>query len=782
MIEKTQLYGLTEAQVQQRIQLGQVNKIPDTTSRTFKEIFQANVFTLFNAILGILLVVVLIFGSPQDALFGFVLIINSLIGIIQELRAKRTLDRLTLINAPIARVRREGKYQEIELSEVVLDELVELRPGDQVVADGIVLVADGLEIDESMLTGESGPVPKNAGDPLLSGSYSLAGSCRFQITKIGSDSYAQQITSEAKGFNLAHSELYEGVNKILRWITWLLIPAAIILLQSQIRADLPINSAIVRTAAGIVGMIPQGLVLLTSVAFAVSVITLGRRNVLVNELPAVEGLARIDVLCLDKTGTLTDGKLMFDSIVQLAEAADAAQALGAISAATSFQNPTLAAIAAAFPDPERWRVFGTVPFSSQRKWSAVDFGEYGCWFLGAPEILLDASSADSKIDDKVSAFAESGFRVLLLSRSDIWPEPGTLPSALTPSALVLLDEKIRDSVPDAMRYFAEQGVAIKVISGDNPATAASVAKRAGILDIGEPFDSRFLPDDIAAMAAVMEKHAVFGRVTPHQKKRMVEALHSKGHVVAMTGDGVNDVLALKDADIGIAMGSGVAAVRSVANIVLLDGKFTAMPGIVAEGRRLISNIERVANLFLTKTVYVTLILVTTGIFGLPFPFLPRHLTLAGELTIGIPAFFLALAPNLNRYKPGFLLRILYFVLPVGAIIAASTLTSFIISEITPGTTLEESMSVAILVLVSISLWVVVIMSRPLTPMRVGLISMLVSVLVIVFATPFLRYFFALTISRLVLFALAGIIILTAVFLIEAVWRLVIQKTINRLKA
>ncbi|MBP1743761.1 MAG: magnesium-transporting ATPase [Firmicutes bacterium] len=774
-MERASFEGLTQAEVQERVLLGQVNRMPDTTTRTFKEIFRANVFTPFNAILSSLLAVVLLVGAPQDALFGFVLVINSMIGIIQEMRAKWTLDRLSLINAPVARVIREGMLQEVELGEVVLDDLVELRPGDQVVADGVVLASDGLEVDESMLTGESMPVAKVAGDALLSGSYSLAGSCSFRITKIGADSYAQKLASEAKGFNISHSELYEGINRILRWITWLLVPAAIFLFQGQLRADLPLNPAIVGTVAGIVGMIPQGLVLLTSVAFAVSVITLGRRNVLVNELPAVEGLARVDVLCLDKTGTLTDGKLTLDRIVKLIEDVQTETALGALCASSSYKNPTLAAISEAFPEAGDWTAHETIPFSSHRKWSAASFAEHGNWFLGAPEMLLGGKSADPGLTQQISSFTESGFRVLLLARSSKWPEPGASPAQLSPAALVLLNERVRDDAPGAMRYFARQGVTIKVISGDSPATAAHVAGRAGIKDIGEPFDSRFLPEDIDSLADIMEKHTVFGRVTPFQKQRMVEALHSKGHVVAMTGDGVNDVLALKDADIGIAMGSGVAATRSIANIVLLDGKFSSLPGIVAEGRRLIANIERVANLFLTKTVYIIFILAAVGIFGLPFPFLPRHLTLNSELTIGIPAFFMALAPNLTRYKPGFVARVLRFVFPVGAIIAVSALTTFIMAQNSPGATLEESMTVTTLVLVSISMWVVVILSRPLTRFMAGFIATMLALLGVVYSTPFLRYFFALTVTQWVVFVLAGLIILTAVFLIEAIWRLVIKK-------
>jgi P-type E1-E2 ATPase len=775
-MEKASQCGLTHAEVQQRIALGQVNKVTSKTTRTFRQIFRANVFTTFNAILSSLLAVVLIVGAPQDALFGFVLVINSTIGIVQEMRAKRTLDRLSLISSPLSRVIRDGSSQEVALGNIVLDDLVELRPGDQVVADGTILASYGLEVDESMLTGESVPVAKKEGDPLLSGSYCVAGTCRYRVVKVGTDSYAQQLTAQAKGFKPARSELYDGINRILRWITWLLIPAAIFLLQGQLRADLPINSAIVRTVAGIVGMIPQGLVLLTSLAFAVSVVTLARRSVLVNELPAVEGLARIDVLCIDKTGTLTDGKLTLDRVVGLAEEVDAESALGALCSASSYKNPTLSAIASAIPAPAGWNVKESIPFSSHRKWSASSFEGHGSWFLGAPEMLLSGKAEDLEASERAASFAEEGFRVLLLSTSPEWTGSDTLPAKLAPAALVLLDENIREDVPEAMGYFDKQGVTIKVISGDSPATAAYIAGRSGIKNIGDPVDSRFLPEDTEELAELLENRTVFGRVSPQQKKKIVEALHSKGHVVAMTGDGVNDVLALKDADIGIAMGSGVAATRSIANIVLLDGKFSSMPGIVAEGRRLIANIERVANLFLTKTVYIILLMAAIGIFGLPFPFLPRHLTLVSELTIGIPAFFLALAPNLTRYKPGFIPRVLRFVIPVGTIIAFSTLAAFIMSENSPGSTLEESMSVATLMLVLISLWIVVILSRPLTRLKTGLIICLAGMLGLVYGTPFLRDFFALVINNWILFARAAIMMAAAILIIEGVWRFMIQKT------
>jgi len=780
-MEKNSLAGLDDSQVMERIRLGQINMSGEKTSRTFKDIFRTNVFTLFNAILGSLLAIMIFIGDLRDALFGFVLVFNSLIGIIQELRAKYTLDRLSLINAPKARVIRNGRAREITVTEVVLDDLLELHPGEQVVVDGIILISEGLEVDESHLTGESVPIAKDTGDQLLSGSFSVAGTCKFRASKVGPDSYIHKLASQARSFSLARSELYDGINTVLRLITWSILPMAVVLFYSQLRADLSYQEAAVRTIAGLVGMIPQGLVLLTSVAFAVSVISLGRRKVLVNELHAVEGLARVDVLCLDKTGTLTEGILVFDSLIKLSQdiAVDNAEkALGAISSASGHKNLTMAAIADAFPPPADWILDNAVPFSSQRKWSAASFGKEGHWYLGAPEILLAHVPSNTAFNEQISSLAQEGSRILLLASSSIWTNSDDLPPDLLPVALLLFNEKIRSDAAETMKYFDQEGVTIKVISGDNPITATTVARKAGILVEGNPVDSRFLPEDIAEISKIMESNTVFGRVTPHQKQKMVAALHSTGHVVAMTGDGVNDVLALKDADIGIAMGSGVDATKSIARIVLLDGSFSALPGIVAEGRRLISNIERVANLFLTKTVYIVLIAIAIVFIGWPFPFLPRHLTLAGELTIGIPAFFLALAPNLTRYRPGFLKRVMAFVLPVGAIVAASTLGSFIMAKLTSGLTLEESMTIATMVLISISLWVVVVFSRPLTVLRVVLISLMLFSFVLILAIPFSRNFFALTLSIWNPLVWAGLIVLIAILLIETLWRTIIKKALE----
>ncbi|MGZ8762903.1 MAG: HAD-IC family P-type ATPase, partial [Acidimicrobiia bacterium] len=637
--------GLDGTAVRERVARGQVNTTGERTSRTLPEIVRANLFTRFNAILGTMLGLILVFGHPADGLFGIVLIANALIGIVQEIRAKRTLDRLAVLNAPIARVVRSGAVQEIAVDAVVLDDLVELHTGDQLVADGTVRTGDGLEIDESLLTGESEPVNKKAGDEVLSGSFVVAGFGRFQATRVGSDSYARRLAHEARRFALTRSELMEGINKILVYVTWAILVVGPLLFWSQLQStDASLSEAITAAVAGVVGMVPEGLVLLTSLAFGVAAVTLARRQVLVQELPAVEGLARVDIVCLDKTGTLTEGSIVFDAI-ELLDGSDDTTVRAALAALGDDENAnaTLAAIATAFPEPAvPWVRTAAVPFSSGRKWSAATFAEHGSWVLGAPEMVFADASATARV--RADEMAAGGNRVLLLAHAATGLTDDALPPDVEPVALVLLEEQIRPDAAETLAYFRDQGVQIRVISGDNPRTVAAVARRVGLPDSAEPVDARDLPDDLEALAEILETRTVYGRVTPHQKRSMVAALQSRGHVVAMTGDGVNDALALKDADIGVAMGSGAAATRAVAQLVLLDGRFATLPGVVAAGRRVTANIERVANLFLTKTTYATLLALAVAIARWPYPFLPRHLTVVSSLTIGIPAFFLALAP------------------------------------------------------------------------------------------------------------------------------------------
>ncbi len=719
--------------------------------------------------------IILIFGALPDALFGLIIVINSLIGIIQEIRAKRTLDRLRLVTAPAARALRDGTLKEIPLEDIVLDDVLELRSGDQVVVDGEVLDTNGLEMDESLITGESVPVSKRPGDEVLSGSFVSAGAGCVRATKVGEDTYARKLAAEARKFGLVHSELRDGINVILRWMTYILVPAGVLLFISQMRNYHDFGQSVPGTVAGLVGMVPEGLVLLTSVAFAVSVVTLGRRNVLVQELPAVEGLARVNTVCLDKTGTITDGSLFFGGMEILGnyhegpEQDEIARALGAFAASSPSRNATLEAIAATCPAPDGWRREGGVAFSSTRKWSAETYSGRGTWVLGAPEMVLDEKE-NRKVLARAAEQARTGIRVLILAHSDEAPAEDELPSGLRPVALLRFEEKVREDAPETLSYFADQNVSLKIISGDNPETVAAVAQQAGLRDTGEPFDARNLPADDAQLQGVLARHTVFGRVKPQQKEDMVLALQAQGYVVAMTGDGVNDVMALKKADMGIAMGSGSQAAKAVAQVVLIDGRFSTLPLLVAEGRRVIANIERVANLFLTKTIYALLLSLIIGLAGWEFFFLPRHLTLISTLTIGTPAFFLALAPNKERYHPGFLARVLRFAIPAGLIAALATLAAGGLSRIYYGITLTESRTMATLVLGMVGFWVLIILARPFNWWRYLLVGFLMGTFALVLIVPGLRNIFLMDLPGLPFMVESVGIGTSAILLLELIWR------------
>jgi cation-transporting ATPase E len=736
--------GLTAQEVAERVAHGQVNDVPAVPTRTVGQIVRANIVTRFNALLGSLLVVILIVGPIQDALFGFVLVANAGIGIYQELRAKRTLDSLAVLTSPHARLVRDGDLREAPLTEVVLDDVLELQPGDQVVVDGEVLEASALEVDESLLTGEAEPVVKERGHEVLSGSFVSAGSGRFRATRVGARAYAAQLAEQGRRFSLTRSELRSGIDQILRIVTWLLIPTAALLFVSQFRSNQSVPDALRGSVAGTVAMVPEGLVLLTSVAFAVGVVRLAQRRVLVQELPAVEVLARVDVLCIDKTGTLTEGRLVVDKVELLAEDGSHRDALAALAAAEPHPNATLLAIRESFPDPEEgWLAARTVPFSSARKWSGADFGTRGTWVLGAPDVLLGSGPNEDAQLTKARGYAEAGRRVVLLGRTDAPVEADAAPVGLVPVAYVVLADRVRETASTTLAYFAGQGVDVKVISGDHPQTVAAVARRVGLPGAEAPFDAKALPRGGPELADVLETHAIFGRVTPQQKRAMVEALRSRGHVVGMTGDGVNDVLALKDADIGIAMGSGSSATRAVAQLVLLDSTFDALPSVVGEGRRVLGNIERTSNLYVTKTVYAMLIALGVGVVGLEFPFLPRQLTLIGALTIGIPSFFLALAPNDERARPGFLPRVLRFTIPAGSLAAIATFLGYVVVKQEPGISLAEARTAATMVLLYIGFLVLTIIATPLTTWRLALVWAMPALFGLIMAIPAAREFFAL---------------------------------------
>jgi len=780
--------GLNAAQVAERVSAGRTNEYRERTSRSAAQILRANVFTIFNGILGVALVLVLALGHWADALFGFVLLLNTATGTLAEIRAKRALDRLAVLETPRAVVLRDGNETEVAVGEVVIDDVVRLRAGQQVPADGEVLISDGLEIDESILTGESRPVRPVSGAQVMSGTTVTAGTGLFRTTAVGGDAYAHRLAREARRYSLVVSELQAGTNRVLHWISWVIVPVALVLVWSQLRLSGSIaetwssgawRHAVVAGIAGVVSMVPQGLVLLTSVNFATASLSLARRNVLVQELPAVEVLARVDTLCLDKTGTITTGRIRLGEV----QGPDGDQAPSEVLSALALlstvgeANATADAIREGLNDLRGLGEQGlkdarepgntgssadveSVPFSSRRKWSAVRDRSGTTWVLGAPEIVLAGHS--ESVLDRARQIAAQGVRVVALARSGSpWRSaPGEddprLPDHLEAAGIVILTEEIRPDAAETLAYFRQQGVDAKVISGDSPETVAAVARQAGVTAPGGgelvALDARTLPagaggghetgEDLERLADAVEGASVLGRVTPEQKRALVRALKSRGHVVAMTGDGVNDALALKDADLGIAMGNGAPATKAVARLVLLKGEFSALPGVVAQGRRVMANTERIASLFLAKTIYASLIAVVVSAMAVAYPFLPRQFTVVSSLTIGIPAFVLALAPSNQRYRQGFLGRVLSLCVPAGLMAGTVTLSTYLWLTLTHAPRAQVTTATT-LVLITCGLWLLTLTARPLTSWRLGLVVLMGAIAVLGVVAPPVRAFFLL---------------------------------------
>ncbi|MYV38327.1 HAD-IC family P-type ATPase [Streptomyces sp. SID1328] len=768
--------GLTRAQVAERVARGEVNDVPVRSSRSLGEIVRANVFTRFNAIIGVLWVVTLFVAPIQDSLFGFVILANTGIGIVQEWRAKKTLDSLAVIGEARPTVRRDGRAVRVPTSRIVLDDLVEIGPGDKIVVDGVCAEADGLEVDESLLTGEADPVVKHPGEQVMSGSFVVAGGGAFQATRVGREAYAAQLAEEASRFTLVHSELRSGISTILKYVTWMMVPAALGLVVTQLVVKSnDFRGSVARTIGGIIPMVPEGLVLLTSVAFAIGVIRLGRKQCLVQELPAIEGLARVDTVCLDKTGTLTEGGMDVTGLKPLngADEGRVREVLAALGASDPRPNASLQAIIDAYPDGhgDERRPVSTLPFSSARKYSGAAFeegdGRIAGWLLGAPDVLL---APDDPALAETGRLNEQGLRVLLLARAagDLdGPDPAR---GARPVALVVLEQRLRPDAAETLRYFADQDVQAKVISGDNAVSVGAVAHKLGLS--GKAVDARRLPADPADLAKAVDRATVFGRVTPQQKREMVGALQSEGRTVAMTGDGVNDILALKDADIGVSMGSGSEATRAVAQIVLLNNSFATLPSVVAEGRRVIGNITRVATLFLVKTVYSVLLALLVVCWQVEYPFLPRHLTLLSTLTIGVPAFFLALAPNKERARPHFVRRVMRYSIPGGLLAGVATFVTYLLARhhYTGVGALSAETSAATLTLFLISMWVLAIIARPYTWWRLALVAAMGVAFLFVLTVPWLQDFFALRlVGNVMPWTAVGVAVLAAAAL-ELVWR------------
>jgi len=775
--------GLSKSEVTERLGRGEVNIVKERTSRSVGDILSANVFTRFNALLGGLFVVILLISGKQDALFGLVLLANIAIGVVQELRAKRTLDRLRVLVAPRVQIVRDGTVHDVSADEIVMDDVLECRPGEQVPIDGVLLSAQNLEVNESLLTGEAASIAKSSGELVLSGSFIVAGSGRLQTVRLGEASYARRLTLAARKFTLSQSQLRRDTNDILRYVTWALVPTAALLFITQLLfSPAGAHDAAVSSIGGIVGMVPEGLVLLTSTVMAFAVVRLAGYGALIQELAAVELLARVDVICADKTGTLTEGRSTLEEIIPASVTAGHSPAplpaevqdvLGAFAHDDTSPTASTIALRAACPRPTAtgWSVVGSVPFSSNRKWSALTFASGGTWILGAPEIVLKNVDQAAPLLASVNALAKRGKRVLALvsssERLDVAAETLVLPTSLDPAALIVLGEKIRADVAETMRYFEKQGVAVKVISGDHAETVYAVAALAGVHSGQQAFDGRNLPTDPAEFSKIVGQYYLFGRVTPAQKLRMVQALRANGRVVAMIGDGINDVLAIKQADFGIALGSGTAASRAVAQLILLKDNFSALPSVIAEGRRVIANVERTANLFLTKTVYVFALALAIGIAQAPFPFLPRHLTLVSFITIGAPGLFLAFARNTIVARPGFVSRVLRFAFPAGAIAAAATLLGYVATRVLTRNDIGLARTAATLVLVGCGLIILWLLARPRGVRDWLLLAVLPVVLSAIMAFPPLRDFFSLQLPSLLVWAVIIVIeaIAAAIFLL-----------------
>jgi len=684
------------------------------TSRSYADIVWSNTFTVFNLILGSLFALMLALGSWRDALFGGVIVANALIGIVQEIRAKWTLERLALLVAPRARVLRGGEVVELRAEEVAPGDLIRLEPGDQVVADGRVVESRGMSIDESILTGESVPVAKEPGDEVLSGSYCVAGSGEVAVDAVGAESFAERLAAEARGTRGQLSPLQGDINRILRATVIVMAPLAVALvavLLARREAFFPGARTLV---AALVPLVPEGLVLLTSLTFAVAAVRLARLGALVQRLNAVESLASVDVVCVDKTGTLTDNRLVVVAIEPAAAAdPDTLRALlGAVAASVGVRNATMQAVQDAVPAPPR-AVLAEVPFSSSRKWSGVTMDGLGTVVLGAPDVLGRLGvEIDADLQERIRGHVGQRRRVVLVATGTV-PVADDMPlGALRTAGLVAMSEGLRDDAIATVRFLREQGTALKVISGDATATVRAIADACGVPDAHLARSGAELPGDPAALEAMADETVVFGRITPEQKRELVAALTRRGRYVAMIGDGVNDVLALKEARLAIAMGSGSQIAKGVSDLVLLRGGFATVPAAIEEGRRIIRNTHRVAKLFVTKTVYAATLLATIGLAPIAFPFLPRHLTVTASLTIGIPAFFLALAPSSGpARREGFVRDLLAFTVPAGLITAASIIAGYLTVRGPLGEDVIHGRTAAVMTATAMGLAIVIALER-----------------------------------------------------------------------
>lgn len=736
--------GLTSAEVEAQIRADKVNHPFTAPTRTVKQIVRENLITPFNILNCVLAALVIIAATTNFKLlinltFLGVVITNIVVGIIQEIRAKHTIDKLAILTEPHVKVVRDGTEQTISVNELVIGDIMLLESGNQISVDASFISGQGFEVDESLLTGESDHIVKKTGDDLFSGSVVMAGTGYAKVESVGKDTFAARIALEAKREVKKPSMIMTSLNRIIKTLSFVMIPVGIALFISSYNkaSDGNLPATVVSVVAALIGMIPEGLMLLTSIAFAVGVINLGRKKMLVQTLPSIETLARVDTICLDKTGTITNGNmdvkslLLFDparpgALVDALSSSDPALSqeaarlklcIAAMVHAQKGGNATQDAMQAFFKDPPAWTIAKTVPFSSKRKWSGVELPGHGTFVMGAPEFILGADYAS--MSGGINELAAQGLRVIMIARADQpFPGDGILPPDIRPVAAVTLVDQLRENVHRTLTYFREQGVTVKVISGDNPRTVSAVARSAGVEGAENWIDMREVEDG-ANLTDLVEEYTLFGRVTPFQKRQLLQALQKNGHVVSMTGDGVNDVLALKEADCSVAMAAGSDAARSAADLVLLDNNIESMVDAVYEGRRVINNIERVASLFLVKTVYSCLLSVIYIFLPFVYPMLPIQISLISGLTIGFPSFILALKPNKERVKGNFLRNVIFRSVPGGITAAMMIVLSQVASYLLPLSYTQGS-TLAVLILAFMGLLILLQVSRPMDWMRRGL--------------------------------------------------------------
>lgn len=715
--------GLTSEEVALRVQAGAHNTLPEGITPSVGKIITKNIFTLFNLINFVLALTVILVGHPRNAFFFVVALCNSAMGIFQELRSKRTLDKLSVLTRGRVSAIRNGQNLPIEQHEIVLDDILYLSAGNQICADAVVVYSNGLEVDESLLTGEADTVPKEVGSHVLSGSFVIAGQACIQVTTVGAASYANKLTVEAKKEKRPQTPLMRTLNNIIRVLTIAIVPIGAALLYTQYAGSGQLANSVLGASAAMIGMIPEGLILLTGVTLSVGAMKLARRKALVQTLPSIETLARVDVLCLDKTGTITDGTLSFEELLPMdgCTRQQAEAALGELMAALQDENSTALALRSRFTADQGWNCSGSVPFSSERKWSGAAFAGQGSYVLGAPGFVFPAAALP--FAQVMEEHARKGNRVLCLAHSThaFTPQRG-LPPGLTCLALVVLSDTIRPEAAETFRFFEQEGVTLKVISGDDALTVSTIAAKAGIANAERYIDLSTLPAGIDLSMAALE-YTVFGRVTPQQKRELLRALRKAGHTCCMTGDGVNDVLAMKEAGCSVSMIHGSDAARGASDFVLMTNDFSAMKDVLREGRRVINNIENVASLYLVKTIYSTILSLLYMFIPHPYPFAPLQMTPINLFTVGIPSFFLALRSSYHKPQGRFAANILENALPA-AITVVFNIMVIQLAGFCFGLQQAETSTMNVLLTGAVGFILLVRIAQPLNKLEIALIAAL----------------------------------------------------------